>query len=44
LAGGFSAPSQLDAEDNTTCASLVTNVNLHVTFTVSADEPFRDPR
>jgi hypothetical protein len=44
LAGGFSRLDQLEAMDNTTCMSLLTNVHLNVTYTVYDDEPFRAPK
>lgn len=46
LRGGLSI-SQLEAQDNTRCTSDVSNIRLHVTYTVPAeenDEPFRAPK
>lgn len=43
LAGGL-RPHELEAEDNTSCASIVSRVQLHVTYTVPGDEAFRAPR
>jgi hypothetical protein len=43
LAAGPSI-EQLEAEDNTSCASVISNVRLNVTYTVPDDERFRDPK
>jgi hypothetical protein len=43
LASGLSL-EQLEAEDNSSCLSIVSNIRLLVTYTVFDDEPFREPR
>jgi hypothetical protein len=43
LSGGPSL-DQLEAEDNTSCMSVLSNIRLQVTYTVPPDEPFREPR
>lgn len=44
LSGGPSL-GQLTAEDNTVCISVLSNIKLHVTYTVPPEgEPFRAPR
>ncbi len=43
LSGGPSL-DQLEGEDDTKCISKITNIRLHVTYTVYDDEPFRGPR
>jgi hypothetical protein len=42
LTGGLTI-DQLEAEDNTNCLSVLTNISLRTTYTVFKDEPFHDP-
>jgi hypothetical protein len=44
LLGAGPSIEQLEAEDNTSCASVITNLRLSVTYTVPENRPYRSPK